>query len=129
LPSGAGTGSATRSRTIRVVAAVKDLFFVAKIRETARLAGAAIAFARTPDEIRAALAEPTDLVLLDLTTPGWDFEALFAALESAAPPVLGFTTHALARQTRPMHPRCARVITRETLTRDLPVILQEGIAA
>jgi len=43
--------------------------------------------------------------------------------------VLGFTTHVLARQTQPMHPRCARVITRETLTRDLPAILKEGIAA
>src|SRR6266849_10843800 len=118
-----------RSRTIRVVVAVKDLFFVARIRETARLAGAAAIFARTPDELRAALAESTDLVLLDLTTPGWDYDALFALLEVASPPVLGFTTHVLARQTQPMHSRCARVITRETLTRELPTILKEGVAA
>jgi hypothetical protein len=43
--------------------------------------------------------------------------------------VLGFTTHALARQTQPLHSRCARVVTRETLTRELGTILKEGIAA
>ena len=76
-----------------------------------------------------ALAEPTDLVLLDLTTPGVDYEAVFAELETARVPVLGFTTHVLARQTQPMHSRCTRVVTRETLTRELPSILAEGIPA
>ena len=120
-----------RSRTIRAVAAVKDLFFVARIRETARLAGAAVVFARTPEELAAALGEPADLVLLDLTTPGWDYDAFFAKLEAHAPrpPTLGFTTHALARQTQPLHSRCARVVTRETLTQELGTILKEGIAA
>ena len=44
-------------------------------------------------------------------------------------PVLGFTTHALARHTQPLHARCARVVTRETLTRELGRFLTEGIAA
>jgi len=120
-----------RSRTIRAVAAVKDLFFVARIRETARLAGATVAFARTPEELAAALGEAADLVLLDLTTPGWDYDAFFAKLDGHAPrpPTLGFTTHALARQTQPLHSRCARVVTRETLTQELGTILKEGIAA
>jgi hypothetical protein len=42
-------------------------------------------------------------------------------------PVLGFTTHALARQTQPLHSRCQRVVTRETLTQELGSILKEGI--
>jgi CheY-like chemotaxis protein len=90
-----------------------------------------VAFARTPDELEAELAEPPDLVLIDLTTPGWDYDAFFATLAARAPraPVLGFTTHALARQTQPLHARCARVVTRETLTRDLGAILKEGMAA
>jgi hypothetical protein len=41
--------------------------------------------------------------------------------------VLGFTTHALARQTQPLHARCARVVTRETLTQELARFLAEGI--
>ena len=120
-----------RSRTIRAVAVVRDLFFIARFRETARLAGAEMAFARTPAELAAVLDKPTDVVLLDLTSPGWDYDACFAVVETLAsrPPVLGITTHALARQTQPFHSRCARVITRETLTRDLGTILKEGIAA
>ena len=117
---------------MRAVAVVRDLFFVARIRETARLAGTPLVFARTPEEITAALAgsEPPSLVILDLTTSGWDYDALFAAL-AAAPdvPVLGFTTHALARTTQPLHARCRRVVTKETLTQELPALLQRGLAA
>ncbi len=117
---------------MKAVAVVRDLFFVARIRETARLAGTPLVFARTPEEITAALgdSEPPSLVILDLTTSGWDYEALFAALASApAVPVLGFTTHALARTTQPLHGRCRRVVTKETLTQELPALLQRGLAA
>jgi hypothetical protein len=111
-----------------VVAVVSDLFFVARIRETARLAGVPLVFARSVGEIDAALAEAARFVLLDLTG-SFDFAAVFAALERAAPPppVLGYTTHALARQTQPWHARCARVVTKETLTQELPALLQEGL--
>lgn len=115
----------------RAVAVVKDLFFVARIRETARLVGTTPVFARSPDEVRAALAAgPADLVLVDLTTPGWDYPALFAALDGDAtrPPTLGYTTHALARETRPWHARCDRVVTKETLTQELATFLRDGIA-
>ena len=43
-------------------------------------------------------------------------------------PVLAFTTHALARETQPWHARCARVVTKETLTAELPSLLREGVA-
>ncbi len=115
--------------TIRAVAVVKDLFFVARIRETARLVGTDVTFARTPGEVHTALqAAPPALVILDLTTQGWDYEALFAALEGPAPrvPVLGFTTHVLARQTQPLHARCSRVVTKDTFTRELGDILRHG---
>jgi hypothetical protein len=116
---------------MKVVAVVRDLFFVARIRETARLVGTPLVFARTPEEIAAALApEPPALAIVDLTTNGWDYDALFAAL-AAAPdvPVLGFTTHALARATQPLHAHCRRVVTKETLTQELPGLLQHGLAA
>jgi hypothetical protein len=57
---------------------VKDLFFVARIRETARLAEVPLRLARSPEEV-----------------------------ETAGVSVLAFTTHALARQTQPWH-RAAR---------------------
>ena len=109
-----------------VVAVVKDLFFVARIRETARLAGVPLTFARTSDEITAALTAPPRFVLLDLTA-GLDYEVILGAAEAAAVPVLGFTTHALARQTQPWHARCERVVTKETLTAELPALLREGV--
>ena len=54
---------------------------------------------------------------------------MFEALETARPPVLAFTTHALAKQTQPWHARCDKVVTKETLTAELPTFLTEGIAS
>ena len=95
------------------------------------MVGTPLVFARTPEELKASLAEAPDLVILDLTTNGWDYAAFFAALESATPrsPVLGFTTHALAKATQPLHARCTRVVTKETLTQELPELLKSGVAA
>jgi hypothetical protein len=109
-----------------VVAVVKDLFFVARIRETARLADVALTFARTPEEITAAIAGAPRFVLLDLTA-GLDYDAILSTAEAAHVPVLGFTTHALARQTQLWHQRCERVVTKETLTAELPTLLREGV--
>jgi len=108
-----------------VVAVVKDLFFVARIRETARLAGVLLSFARTPEDLTAALAGAPRFVLLDLTA-GFDYDAILGAAERAGVPVLAFTTHALAQQTQPWHGRCERVVTKETLTTELPTLLREG---
>jgi CheY-like chemotaxis protein len=116
----------------RVVAVVKDLFFVARIRETAKLVGTPLSFARSPEELSTALAgDPPGLVIVDLTTPGWDHGTLLDTVTARAPgvPVLGYTTHVLARQTQPLHDRCDRVVTKETLTRELPQILREGAPA
>jgi hypothetical protein len=113
----------------RVVAVVRDLFFVARIRETARLAGVPLEFARTPEDLATALATRPRFVLLDLTG-GFDYARVFETVEAAGgPPVLGFTTHALARQSQRWHARCGRVVTKETLTQELPTLLRDGVAA
>lgn len=115
---------------LRVLAVVKDLFFVARIRETARLTGVPLEFARTADELEAAVAAGVRFVLLDLTG-GFDYARVFAAVEALEPArrprVLAFTTHALARATQPWHGRCARVVTKETLTQELPALLRDGV--
>lgn len=110
-----------------VVAVVKDLFFVARVRETARLTGVALVFARTPEELEGALAGGARFALVDLTGH-FDFAEIFARLDSAQVPALAFTTHALARQTEPWHARCRRVVTKETLTRELAALLEKGPA-
>ena len=128
-PGSTEAPSGSPQATTRVVAVVSDLFFVARIREVARLAGVPLVFARSADEIDTTLAAGARLVLLDLTGP-FDYAAIFAALERATPrpPVLAYTTHVLARQTQPWHARCGRVVTKETLTQELPALLREGIA-
>jgi hypothetical protein len=109
---------------------VKDLFFVARIRETARVTEVPVVFARTPDEVKTSLREPTRFVLVDLTTP-LDHASVFDVIAAATPrpPVLGFTTHVLAGTTKPWHARCDRVVTKETLTQELASLLKEGMAA
>jgi hypothetical protein len=111
----------------KVVAVVKDLFFVARIRETARLAGVTVSFARTPDEVEQAASRSPRFALLDLTSD-LDYEGILSRLAQARVPVLAFTTHALARQTQPWHARCRRVVTKETLTQELGRFLQKGLA-
>jgi hypothetical protein len=114
----------------RVVAVVRDLFFVARIRETARLLGVPLSFARTPADLETALgSEPVSLVLVDLTTRDWDYAAFFDAIASAVPrpSVLGYTTHVLAGETKPFHARCDRVVTKETLTQELSDILRGAL--
>ncbi|MEX2146486.1 MAG: hypothetical protein WED01_05665 [Candidatus Rokuibacteriota bacterium] len=120
----AGTGEAAERR---VLAVVKDLFFVARIRETARLAHVPLTFTRTLEELVSGLPHAR-FVLLDLTG-GFDYERMLGAAEAAGVPVLAFTTHALARDTQPWHARCERVVTKETLTQELPRLLQDGVAA
>lgn len=112
----------------RVLAVVRDLFFVTRIRETARLVGVPLAIARTADEVDNALGQPARFLLLDLTG-GFEYERVFDAAARAGLPVVAFTTHALAGRTKPWHARCVRVLTKETLTAELPALLTEGVAA
>lgn len=96
------------------------------------MVGTPLTFARTPEALATQLSEHLpELIILDLTTSDWDYETFFSTLERHEPrgPVLGFTTHALARHTQPLHVRCQRVVTKETLTRELGSILKDGLAA
>jgi len=123
---GAPAENAAGGRPGPVVAVVTDLFFVARLRETARLAGVDLVFARTPEEAEARAAGAR-FFIVDLTASS-DHARVLAAARAAGAPVLGFTTHALARRTQPWHAACARVVTKETLTAELPTLLREGVS-
>ena len=117
---------------MNVLAVCKDLFFTARIGETGKQVGTAVEFVRQPSELSEKLTNSQHgLILVDLTTPGWDYDALFRTLEAhePRPPILGFTTHTLAKATQPWHPRCDRVVTKETLTQELSGILAHGLTA
>jgi hypothetical protein len=109
-----------------VLALVRDLLFSSRIRETAIRLGYAFRVARTVEELGPALAERPGLLLMDLGAHGLDLDAALTAVEAAGrpAPVLGWTTHALWKTTRPLHGRCDRVVTREQLTAELPELLR-----
>jgi CheY-like chemotaxis protein len=110
-----------------IVALVRDLLFSSRIAETARRLGYPFRAARSLDDLRAALAERPALVMLDLTASGLDLGAALQEIEAAGrpAPVLGWTTHVLWKATKPHHKGCDRVVTRETLTDELPALLTE----
>lgn len=109
-----------------VVAYGRDLLFSSRIGETARRLGYPFRAVRSVEDLSAALATPPALVMVDLTAPAADIEGVLAAIEAAGrpAPVLAWTTHALWKATRPHHARCDRVVTRETLTEQLPDLLR-----
>jgi uncharacterized ferritin-like protein (DUF455 family) len=109
-----------------VVAHVADLLFSSRIAETARRLGYRFQAARSLDDLRAALLGRPALVMLDLTASGLDQDAALREIEAAGrpAPVLGWTTHVLWKTTKPLHDRCDRVVTRETLTDELPELLR-----
>lgn len=107
-----------------------DLFFSAKIRDTATYLGHAATISRTPDDLLSKAREISpDLVIVDLTADEVSLEEPLRKLrqdaETSRVPLLAFTTHAAWKKTAPLHPLCNQVVTKEVLARDLPALLQK----
>ena len=113
----------------RVVAAVDDLFFAAKIRATAEQLGVSVEFQRDLDALCAsAQAEPPALVIVDLQAQRLDPFALATRLKAddtlRGIPIVGFFAHVQAElQQRAVQAGFDRVLTRSTFTRELPTLL------
>ncbi len=109
-----------------IVAHVRDLLFGSRIGEAAKQLQYRFRAARSLEELQVALTDGPGLIMLDLAAPGLDPAAALAAIEAAGrpAPVLGWTTHADWKTTKPYHARCDRVVTRETLTAELPDLLR-----
>jgi len=109
-----------------VVALIEDIFFQAKLRETARQLGVEL---RTCADVHAFEAEIAKgmpkLIVIDLNARGNPFGAIEIA-KSDAPdlPVIGFLSHVqteLAEKARAAG--CTEVMPRSKFTRDLATIL------
>jgi CheY-like chemotaxis protein len=115
-----------------ILALVTDLFFTLKIGDTAKSVGLPIHFAGSAAEFLDSFrnARPA-LVIADLTLNGVDMAALFEELAADAHqvtvPILGYTTHADWKRTNPLHDRCTKVITKDTLSRSLAELMQQLI--
>jgi CheY-like chemotaxis protein len=109
-----------------VVAYLDDIFFQAKISETAKHLGAELRFCASPDALAAEIAKSKpDLLLVDLNARANPFDAISRA-KSEAPgvPIIAFLSHVqteLAERARAAG--CDEVMPRSKFTRDLATIL------
>jgi CheY-like chemotaxis protein len=112
-----------------VLALVDDLFFQAKLVETARQVGVTLGTVSTGDALlEAAAAQPPRLVLVDLNAR----QGALAAVErlcaaGQSPPVVAFLSHVqteLAQQARAAG--CQQVLPRSKFTAELAEILRRA---
>ena len=104
-----------------VLAFIPDLFFSTKVGTICASLGRPFTVARTEADLmaKAAAARPA-VLLVDLTAEA--VEGLLARLRegpTAGLPLLGYTTHADWKRTKPLHDRCDRVITKDDIAADL----------
>ena len=125
-----GESSVAEQRPI--LALVTDLFFTLKIGDTAKSVGWPIQFAASAEEFLDSFRRTRPaLIIVDLTLDGVDMAALFEGLTAdvhqVTVPILGYTTHADWKRTGPLHDRCAKVVTKDTLSRRLAELMQQFI--
>jgi DNA-binding NarL/FixJ family response regulator len=121
-------------RPLMLVAAVDDLFFSARIKETARQVGAPIEIV-TPAKLKGILEErlaegTVDSVILDLNAAGavGVIQALKAGQRTRKVPIIGFASHvakdliAAARDAG-----CDQVLARSAFTTRLPELLASPV--
>ena len=114
----------------KILVAVEDLFFRAKIWEAARLAGVAIE-AVGLDALRAQTAQPdVAAIILDLNDKSGAaveaVRALRAASCNAPLTIVGFASHVQSDLIRAAREAgCSQVLARSAFSRDLPRLLAE----
>lgn len=117
-----------------VIAAVDDLFFGAKIQETARRLNIQLRLVRSPEELAAhARVSHPALVILDLNATGCRpldaIRTLKADPELRDTPTLGFFSHVQQDlKAAAAEAGCDRVIARSDFAAELPQILRPHAA-
>ncbi|HWP45324.1 MAG TPA: response regulator [Blastocatellia bacterium] len=122
------------SETHRVIALVEDMFFASRIRGAAEQSGRLMVRVRSQDELERELAEPADLILIDLNSSRPDPLAAIAFLksrdETAAIPMVGFLSHVqidLMRQAESAG--CDYVLPRSKFTQLLGQIISGDLSS
>ena len=112
----------------KVVAVVPDLFFAAKISETARQVGVAVEFATSQQAVLEKASNEPKLVIIDLGAASVEPIRLIALLKAdpawQTARVVGFVNHErtdLIEQARAA--RCDEVLTRGAFVKSLPGML------
>ena len=112
----------------RVVAVVPDIFFSAKIGETAKHVGTTVEFACSETELLGKTSAPPALIVLDLNAAGMDTVSIVAKLKAtpalAGTPLIGFVRHEMSELIdAARRAGCDQVLSRNAFSKNLPKIL------
>ncbi len=113
----------------QVLAFVDDIFFQAKIMETAKHVGVEVRACTTPDALASEIAKQApNLVIVDLNARSTPLDAVKRVRETSSTlPVIGFLSHVqidLAAQARDAG--CQYVMPRSKFTQNLATILAQA---
>ncbi len=114
----------------KILALVEDLFFAAKIAETARLVGAEVETLQSGEALlRRSAEERPSLIIVDLNARGAQRGETIRQLKMnstlTAIPVVGFLSHVQADLAEAAKQAgCDRVLPRSKFTAELPQILR-----
>ena len=111
----------------QVIAALPDLFFRAKVLETAKSLSVALDVARDADELlQQVRTEKPRLVLLDLQAQALQPLDTLVALEGI--PVIGFLAHEqVDLREQALAAGCGEVLTKGQFSASLPAILRRAL--
>ena len=111
----------------QVVVAIPDLFFRAKVIETAKALSVDLEIARDADEVlQKVRAEKPRLVLMDLQSAS--LQPLDTLVSLQGIPVIGFLAHEeVALRERALAAGCTEVLTKGQFSASLPQILKRCV--
>ena len=111
----------------QVIAAIPDLFFRAKVLETAKTLAVNLDIARDADELlQQVRSEKPRLVLMDLQAAALQPLDTLVALEGI--PVIGFLAHEeLQLRDQALAAGCGEVLTKGQFSASLPSILRRAL--
>ena len=113
----------------KVVAVVPDLFFAAKISETAKQVGATLEFANSEQDLLTKGRDAACLIILDLNASGFNPVSLIGKLkadpDTTKTPLVGFVQHEMSELIEAARSAgCDQVLTRNAFSKNLPEILR-----
>jgi DNA-binding NarL/FixJ family response regulator len=108
----------------------RDLFFVAKIRETLKAAGRTCVMVKSVEDLAAQMTQsPPSIVLVHIGVAGIDWERAITLARAAGVPVLAYGSHVdIAAQRAARAAGATRVIANSKLAADLPGQLDRTLA-
>jgi CheY-like chemotaxis protein len=121
-----------KTKHMKIVAAVTDLFFTVKINEAAKRAGLVVAFVKTREDALAAAAEKPKLIIVDLNCDTVEPLELIRTIkaegsELRSVPIIGYLSHLQADlKKQAQEAGCNVVLARSAFSQNLVQILQRN---